>query len=114
MSQDRTDAGQRCTLTEHGSGGGVPQDVSTVDGRFDSRSKQCAPHDVGDSRTCQGVKRSQNGSEHLGHVQRWPALIQIKQNRVADLLREWQRFLPTPFPQTVILPFRQSMSANLS
>jgi hypothetical protein len=66
VSQDRTDASQGCTLTEHGSGGGVAQDVSTVDRRFDTGPTQCAPHDVSDSRTCQRTKRSQDRSETSG------------------------------------------------
>jgi hypothetical protein len=67
-------------------GGGVPQDVSAIDGRFDLRRPQRAPNDVGNTGTSQLTKRSQDRSEHFEHPQRWPALIQIEQNRVAELL----------------------------
>ena len=86
MSKDRTDAGQGRTLTEHGCGGGMPQNVSAIDWRFDSCPTQCGTYDVGNNRTRQRVERSQYRSEHLGYLQRWPTLIHIEQNRVADLL----------------------------
>jgi hypothetical protein len=47
VSQDLANSSQGRTLTEHGSGGGMPQDVSTVDRRFDPRPPQCASDDVG-------------------------------------------------------------------
>ena len=95
MSQDRTDASQGCTLAEHGRGGGMSQDMRTIDGCFDPSPTQRRAYDMGNSRSCEWVKRSEYGSEHLGHLQRRPALIHIEQNRVPDLLRQWERFLAT-------------------
>jgi hypothetical protein len=59
VSQDRADAGQGCTIPEHGRGSGVTQDVSTADWRFDPGPAHCAPRNVSDSRTSQRTKRSQ-------------------------------------------------------
>ncbi len=95
MSQDRTDTRQGCALTEHCCGRRVSEDVRTVDGRFYPGPKQCGTYDVGDSRTCQRMKRSQYRSKHLRYLQRWPAVFYIEQNRVANILRQWKRFLAT-------------------
>ena len=65
----------------------MPQDVCTVDGSFDPGPTQRRAHDVGNSRACEGVNRSEYGSEYFGRLQRWPAFIHIEQNRVANLLR---------------------------
>jgi hypothetical protein len=69
-SGDRADAGQGCTIPEHSRGGGVTQDVSPADWRFDPGPAHCAPRNVSDRRTSQRTKRSQYGCEHLGHPQR--------------------------------------------
>jgi len=103
VPQDRTDAGQGYTLTEHGSCGGVSQDMRTIDGRFDPGPPQRRAHDVGNRRPCQCVVRSQYCSKHLGRLQPRPALMHIAQNR-------WRR----PFPQTLIPPSLQSISENFS
>ena len=87
MSKHCTDAGQGCTFTEHGHGGGMAKNVRTVDGRFDPGPAQRSANDVGNSRPCERVKRSENRSEHLGRLQRWPTLIHVEQNRIANLLR---------------------------
>ena len=65
----------------------MTQNVRTVDGRFDPGPKQRRAYDMSNSRSCERVNRSEYRSEHLRRMQRWPALIHIKQNRIANLLR---------------------------
>ena len=90
MPQNSTDPGHRRALAEHARGGGVPQHMSTVDGRVDPGPGQRTPDDLGDRRTGQWAKWSQNRCKDCGHLQGWPASLQIKQDLVADLLRQWQ------------------------
>ena len=40
-------AGQGRTFTEHGCGGGMPQDVCTINGRLNPGPKQRRAHDMG-------------------------------------------------------------------
>jgi hypothetical protein len=87
MSKYCTDASQGRTFTEHGCGGGMAQDVCTINGRLNPGPTQRRAYDMGNGSSCYRVKRSKYGSEHLGCMQRWPALIHVKQNRVANLLR---------------------------
>lgn len=86
MSKYCTDAGQGHTFTEHGCGCGMPQDMCTINGRFNPGPKQRRTYDMGNGRSCERAKRSEYGSEYLGSMQRWPTLTYIKQNRVANLL----------------------------
>ena len=86
MSEDCTDAGEGRTLSKHGSGCGVPQDVGTVAWRLDPGPKYCPVHDLSDSRTRQRAKWSKYRSEHLVYLQRWSSLVHIEQKGVADLL----------------------------
>src|SRR5712691_6218154 len=72
MSKYCTDASQGRTFTEHGCGGGMPQDVCTINGRFNPGPKQRCADDMGNSCSCEWMKRSEYGSEHLGCIQRWP------------------------------------------
>lgn len=55
--------------------------------------------------SCERVKRSEYGSENLGCMQRWPTLTHIKQNRVANLLRQWKQFLTSTFSAYADLTF---------
>ena len=88
MSQDGADTGRGCAVAEHISRGGVPQEVSAVAGRLDPRSTECTGDDLRNSGTCQGTNRCQDRREYLSSAQRWPALIQIEENRISHLLRQ--------------------------
>jgi hypothetical protein len=86
MTQDRSNASQGYALAKHRRGRGMSQDVSAIDWRLDSRSVQRAPHDMSDTCTRQGATRSPDGCEHFWHLQRGPTVVEIKQNRIADIL----------------------------
>ena len=46
MSKYCTDAGQGRTFTEHGCGGGMPQDMCTINGRFNPGPQEGAARTI--------------------------------------------------------------------